>query len=166
MVDIKINTSDVKGGFDKACTELEDLLFERVKIAGEHLKAKTVEEAPSDTGGLEVSIFSRASRKKGELKAVVGSNLEYAPYVHQGTGIYAKGGNGRKGYWVFVKGSNGRKGKKSKKSYTLDEAKKIMAILRKKGFEAYYTCGQKPNPFLLRAKEKGLGDIKRLLGVD
>ena len=94
MVDIKINTSDVKNGFDKASAELEDMLFGKVQIAGEYLKSKTVEEAPSDTGRLRDSIFSRASRKKGELKAVVGSNLEYAPYVHQGTGIYAKGGNG------------------------------------------------------------------------
>lgn len=141
MVNIKIDTLEFKKGFDKASAELEDLLFERVKIAGEHLKAKTVEEAPSDTGRLRASIFSRASRKKGELKAVVGSNLEYAPYVHQGTGIYAKGGNGRKSSW---------------KVSTIYKGKKVFFV----------TKGQKPNPFLLRAKEKGLGDIKRLLGVD
>ena len=141
MVDIKINTSDVKGGFDKACTELEDILFGKVQIAGEYLKGKTVEEAPSDTGRLRASIFSRASRKKGELKAVVGSNLEYAPYVHQGTGVYAKGGNGRKSSW---------------KVSTIYKGKKVFFV----------TKGQKQNPFLLRAKEKGLGDIKRLLGVD
>lgn len=32
----------------------------------------------------------------------VGSNVEYAPYVELGTGIYATDGNGRKNPWVWV----------------------------------------------------------------
>lgn len=31
----------------------------------------------------------------------VGSNCEYAPYVHQGTGIYAVNGDGRKEKWSY-----------------------------------------------------------------
>jgi len=29
----------------------------------------------------------------------------YAPYVELGTGVFAKNGDGKQGYWVFVKGS-------------------------------------------------------------
>jgi HK97 gp10 family phage protein len=76
--------------------------------------------------------------------ASIGSNLENAIWEEFGTGEYALGKNGRKGYWVFVKGSSGGS-KNSGKTYTLAEAKKVMAILRSKGLEAYYTNGKKPS---------------------
>lgn len=78
--------------------------------------------------------------------AYIGSNHENAIWEEFGTGEHAlpEGGGGRKGYWVFVKGSGGGS-KKTGKSYTLEEAKQVMAILRSKGLEAYYTKGKKPS---------------------
>ena len=47
-----------------------------------------------DTGVLRESITHEVS----EDTAVIGTNLFYAPYVHQGTGRYAVNGDGRVGY--------------------------------------------------------------------
>lgn len=95
-------------------------------------------------------------------EAVVGNSRENALWEEFGTGEHAVNGDGRPGYWVFVKGSGG-KSKKLKKYYTLDEAKKVMAILRSKGLEAYYTNGKKPRRHFqnaINAKKSKL--IKRL----
>lgn len=96
------------------------------------------------------------------LTAVIGSPDENAIWEEFGTGEYAitenGGKGGRKGYWVFVKGSDG-KDDKDPKSYTLQEAKKVMAILRSKGLEAYYTNGKKPTRAFWKAyktKKKAL----------
>jgi len=43
---------------------------------------------PVDDGTLRASIRSRVSRRGGEVIGEVYSDLEYAAYVHQGTGIY------------------------------------------------------------------------------
>ena len=66
-----------------------------------------------------------------------------------GTGSYAEGGKGRKGYWVYVKGSDSVDSPpKGGKSYTLEEAKRIMAMLRADGLDAHITKGQSPKrPF-------------------
>ena len=79
-----------------------------------------------------------------ELTAYIGSDQENAIWEEFGTGEHALKGNGRKGYWVFVKGSDG-KSSKTGKSYSLKEAKRVMAILRSKGLDAYYTNGKKPS---------------------
>lgn len=51
----------------------------------------------SNTGNLRASITHEVVEEDdGEIAGYVGSNLDYAPYVHQGTGIYAIEGNGRK----------------------------------------------------------------------
>ena len=47
--------------------------------------------APVRIGTLRESITSEWDDKEGRI----GTNLEYAPYVHQGTGIYAINGDGR-----------------------------------------------------------------------
>ena len=45
-----------------------------------------------DTGILRESITSEVGEREGR----VGTNIEYGVYVHQGTGIYAVNGDGRK----------------------------------------------------------------------
>lgn len=42
--------------------------------------------APVDTGRLKGSITSQVTARTGRIDAVVGTNLEYAPYVEFGTG--------------------------------------------------------------------------------
>lgn len=87
----------------------------------------------------------------GKMQAIVGNTLEYAIYQELGTGEYALEGKGRKGYWVYVKDGDTGKMSKSTKSYTLAQAKRIMAMLRKKGLEAYLTKGTRPKRMLYKS---------------
>lgn len=117
-----------------------------------------------DTGQLANSITSKVERDGNDVVGIVFTPKEYAPYVEYGTGMYAEEG-GRSGYWVYVKDStsDGKKTKKKAKTYTLEEAKKIMAILRSKGLEAYYTCGQKPQPYMRPALNENREKILKIL---
>lgn len=84
-------------------------------------------------------------------EAIVGNPLEAALWTEFGTGEYALNGDGRKGYWVYVKdGSSGARSTNSK-SYTLDEAKRIVAMMREDGLDAHYTRGQTPKRPFFRA---------------
>ena len=83
------------------------------------VEAQAKVNCPVDDGQLRQSIGSEV---KGNIGAI-GTNVEYAPYVHQGTGIYAVNGDGRKTRWKF------------------QDAKG----------EWHSTIGQPPNPFLERA---------------
>ena len=102
----------------------------------------------------------------GEKAVYIYTNVEYAIYVHEGTGIYsAKGSTGNlagKSYWVYVKGSQSSSEHKGKR-YTLAEAKRITAYLREKGLDAHYTQGMKPNRFLKNAIEKNIDDYKKII---
>ena len=50
------------------------------------------QKAPKGNGTLRNSITSRVENNEG----IVFTNLEYAPYVEFGTGLFAEDGNGRK----------------------------------------------------------------------
>jgi|LSQX01.3.fsa_nt_gb hypothetical protein len=81
-----------------------------------------------DEGILRASMEHEVELEPSRIRATVGSNKEYAPYVHQGTGIYAVDGKGRKTPWSW-------KG----------ESKKWAGWHR--------TVGVKPTPFLKKAVE-------------
>lgn len=101
---------------------------------------------------------------EGAMEAVAGSPNINAVYEEYGTGEYAANGDGRKGYWVYVKGSGGGNGPTTKgKTYSLEEAKRAMAILRSKGLDAYYTKGKTPNPALHDAWDKVTPKAKKAL---
>ena len=93
---------------------------------------------PVDHGILRASIQHDASFNDTEIIGSVFSSLEYAPYVHQGTGIYAVNGDGRKTPWKY-------------------EVKKG----KYKGW--HITQGQKPNPFLDKAKIDNKNKILKIL---
>ena len=61
------------------------------------VEAQAKVNCPVDDGQLRQSIGSEV---KGNIGAI-GTNVEYAPYVHQGTGIYAVNGDGRKTRWKY-----------------------------------------------------------------
>ena len=89
---------------------------------------------PSITGNLRASITHKVvDEEDGEIAGYVGSNLDYAPYVHYGTGIYAIEGNGRKEVpWSYY---DERKG------------------------EWQSTEGIKPTPFIQMAIDENMDDI-------
>ena len=114
----------------------------------------------------------RTSQTKGSFQHIVdednlsghvGSDYENAIWEEFGTGIYAINGDGRKGYWVYVDDGNAS-GKKStsSESYTLEEAKRIVAFMREEGLNAYYTKGKKPSRALWKAFQSIQGDIIRI----
>lgn len=55
------------------------------------------QNCPVDTGQLKNSITHEVTDNEG----YVGTNVEYAPYVEFGTGLYSVKGDGRKGSWSY-----------------------------------------------------------------
>ena len=145
------NTSNIEKSIDLAC-----LLVER--------QARINAQAISDTGNGEGLAGSITHEVKG-LEGKVYTPLFYAPYVEFGTGKEARHSTkaGRQDVpWVFVKNS-GKEGEGAQKSYTLEEAKQAMAALREKGLDAYYTFGQKPQPFMRPALDDNRDEIVRII---
>lgn len=115
---------DMSQKMDKACLVVE---------------SQAKQNCPVDIGILRASITSEIEVTASEIVGRIGSNEEYAPYVHNGTGIYAKDGNGRKTPW----------------GYTVRAGKH-------KGF--HRTQGQRPQPFLENAKLEKKSAVERILG--
>lgn len=99
---------------------------------------------PVDTGNLRNSITHTVS--DGEKAAYIGTNSEYATYVEMGTGVYRPAPTS--GYWVYVRGGESKKSNSPGKRYTFEEAKRIVAILRRKELDAHMTDGRKATPFI------------------
>lgn len=106
----------VTRGLKKACIAVE-------------VQAKR--NCPVDDGVLRASI----THEIDGLAGYVGSGVEYAPYVHQGTGIYAVNGDGRKTPWIY-KDAEGK---------------------------VHRTVGQKPQPFLQEAVDSLERKIPKLI---
>jgi HK97 gp10 family phage protein len=115
---------DMSRKMDKACLVVE---------------SQAKQNCPVDIGILRASITSETEVTAREIVGRVGTNEEYGPYVHNGTGIYAKDGNGRKTPW----------------GYTVRAGKH-------KGF--HWTQGQRPQPFLENAKLEKKSAVERILG--
>ena len=59
------------------------------------VEAAAAGNCPVDTGNLQSSITSETPGPSDEPVGVVGTNVEYAPYVELGTGLFAAHGDGR-----------------------------------------------------------------------
>lgn len=116
-----------------------------------------------DTGQYRNSITYRVV--PSENAVYVGSNLEHAIYNEVGTGRYAEGGI--PGYWVYVAGQDeatrAAHRRTSRKRYTLEQAKKIVAMMRAKGLDAYYTDGMKPIHALQKAASEHTPAYKKTI---
>ena len=96
-------------GLEKLCQQIENTA-----------KKNIAHKSKGSTDGVMAASITHEV-DKGTLEAVIGTNVEYAPYYHQGTGLYAVNGDGRKEVpWHFI-GPDG---------------------------EWWHTKGQKPKPFL------------------
>lgn len=98
---------------------------------------------------------------ESSMTATVGSAYENAIWEEFGTGEYAHNGKGRKGWWVYVK--DGNKRSNNVKTYTEKEARRVVAIMRSKGLEAYMTKGKRPNYHMTKAFETTKPKIKNRL---
>ena len=93
------------------------------------------QKAPKGTGELRNSITSRIDTDGDEIKGVVFTPLEYAPYVEYGTGLFAENGGRVDVPWNYQ-----------------DE----------KG-EWHSTSGMRPRPFMRPALDENRAEILRLL---
>ena len=89
------------------------------------------QKAPKDTGALRRSISSKVEGTKG----IIFTNLEYAPYIEYGTGLFAEEGGRKDVPWVYQ-----------------DD----------KG-EYHSTRGQKPQPFMRPAFNENREQILRII---
>lgn len=129
--------------FEKSMLEAMEQIISHTASAMETacfvVESEAKRNCPVDMGQLRASIASEVKVTEDGITGYVGSNLDYAPYVHNGTGIYALDGSGRKTPWGYeVKAG------------------------KYKGF--HWTHGQKPNQFLEKAKLAKKDSIERILG--
>lgn len=138
--EFKDNSAAVKGALKEAAIAFLN------EVGGE-VASRTKQNSRRKTGKTAGSWTYQVDESK--LEAQIGSPDENAVWEELGTGEYAVNGDGRKGYWVFVEGQSS--GHKGGKTYDLDGAKRAVAILRRKGLDAYYTKGKRPNKALQQA---------------
>ena len=89
----------------------------------------------NDTGQLRAQTAVAVEASNTAIRGVIYNPLNYAPFVHQGTGIHAVGGKGRRTPWVY-KGRHG----------------------------FFRTIGMKPHPFIREAVENNRDEIDSTLG--
>ena len=141
----------------------ENIANKYVWRCGQMVREKAYDLCPRDTGELanSLDVVEITNESVG-----VGTNKEYAVYVHEGTGLYAKDGvetaRPRGSYWIYIETPNGGYGAykrqnpgQSKTYATLAEAKKAWFYLHEiLGLDAHITQGQRPRPFLNQALQE------------
>ena len=128
--------------FEQACdnsvNKMQELLMQNMELTLDHVAGKAKEKVGVGTGALRADTRSLGVEIVGdEVHGAVGNSLEHAIYHHQGTGIYASDGNGRKTPWAYEDPKTGEK---------------------------IYTRGSKPNPYLKDTIEQEQSTISKLLG--
>lgn len=130
--------------FEKACDEADklvlDILVQNMELTLDHVAEKAKEKVGFDTGALRADTRSLGVEIVGdEVHGAVGNTSDYAIYHHQGTGIYAVNGDGRKTPWSYDDPKTGEK---------------------------IWTKGSKPNPYLKDTIEQEQSTLSKLLGGD
>lgn len=123
-IEIIDNTREVLEALKKA----KERALEMIGLKAERY-AK--EKCPVDTGNLRNSITHAVDNSKDVV--YIGTNVEYAPYVELGTGIYYQGG--RNTAWGFLDTNGG----------------------------SHYTHGQKPQPYLKPAATEHSKEYREIL---
>ena len=128
--------------FEQSCDEADklvlDILVQNMELTLDHVAGKAKEKVGVGTGALRADTRSLGVEIVGdEVHGAVGNSLEHAIYHHQGTGIYAENGDGRKTPWSYDDPKTGEK---------------------------IWTKGSKPNPYLKDTIEQEQSTISKLLG--
>ena len=128
--------------FEQSCDEADklvlDILVQNMELTLDHVAGKAKERVGVGTGALRADTRSLGVEIVGdEVRGSVGNSLEHAIYHHQGTGIYAVNGDGRKTPWSYDDPKTGEK---------------------------IWTKGSKPNPYLKDTIEQEQSTISKLLG--
>lgn len=134
-IDLTTNPGAAIAAASGARSSIEDKLLQGVEKALLVVEADAKRNCPVDDGRLRSSITHSVTSDASSASGRVGTNVEYAPYVHEGTGIYARDGNGRQTPWVYTDPKTG---------------------------ECVFTHGQKPQPFLRDAMDQNQGNIAQI----
>jgi len=136
---VRIDTVSVKARL----TEINDIARDNLKQATQqavnNLLNLAKKEAPSDTGELQRKHRTTVKMNGNTIEGRVENYAEYGVYVHEGTGIYAKGGNGRKKGW----------------GYTVESGRS-----KYQGF--HWTRGNKPNSWMEKTVKDNTENVKRM----
>ena len=140
-VQTKVDISELLANIDKLPESLTNALAGAMEISTELVEADAVDRCPKRSTELSTSIQHEVIVNNTAVRGFVGSMSPHAVFVHEGTGLYAKDGNGRKDVpWVYR-----------------DEQGRF-----------YTTSGQQPNQFLQDAidanKDKILQCFEGVLG--
>lgn len=126
-MNIEWNDRELQQALSDLITQMPTQASTAITNACLAIETEAKERCPHDTGTLRESITTDVKTQGENIVGMVGTTLEYAPYVHQGTGIYAREGNGRKNVpWCYYS----------------DKEQKLV-----------FTKGTKPTPFLEEAAE-------------
>lgn len=133
------NTGDFERSCDEAVKKMQELLVQNMEQTLDYIAEKAGNKVgKGGTGALRADTKSLGTKIVGdEIQGAAGNTLEYAIYHHQGTGIYAEEGNGRKTPWSYEDPKTG---------------------------ERIWTKGSKPNPYLKDTIEQEQANIARWLG--
>lgn len=119
----------IEQGVAKAKIELEKALKQALEKGCLIVERDAKMNAPAVTGNLRNSITHQID----SLTGYIGTNVEYAPYVEIGTGIYSSMGDGRQGGWAYY------------------DAQGIK----------HFTMGSRPHPFLKPALDGNKSAIEK-----
>jgi len=127
-------------GLDELLIALEEpvtkgKLKKAINKATKLVEREAKKKAPKGDGHLRRSITSEVREEDGEIKGVVYTPLEYAPYVEYGTGLFAEEGGRTDVPWRYQ-----------------DE----------KG-EWHTTSGMKPQPYMRPALDENREEIMRII---
>lgn len=130
MAGIELRENNVKEILELLTKTINNAL----EVCGGKAETYAKRDCPVDMGTLRNSISHKVDTAEG--KAYIGTNVEYAPYVELGTGIYYKGG-GRKTPWVYQdsKGkwhrTNGQKAQPFLRPAVANHAEEYQTIIKK-----------------------------------
>jgi HK97 gp10 family phage protein len=131
-----MSKTKIVNNIPKITKDIERATHNGLTASAEFVEAKAKENTTPnvDTGRLRASITHQV---RGNT-AIIGTNVQYAPYLEFGTGIYAEGGGGRRTGWFYK-----YEGKKRER-------------------RVYFTRGSRPHPFLRPALNDNIKSIKAI----
>lgn len=136
-----------RAAFDRGTQQAANRWAHRL---GTRIVAEARQKCPVDEGTLRASIDYVATVGNGSAKVVVGSPLDYAEYLHTGTGVH-----GPRGTPIVPVTREALK-------FKWDGPGKATRSKDKRGFVfAKSVKGIKPNPFLADALQAVMGAVQR-----
>lgn len=149
----------IKGLDDKKINEL----LEKACIMVQEDASDRCPRSGINTGWRDTALADSIQHYVDGHDGVVGTNVPYAPYVHQGTGIYAIDGNGRQdGWWYPATEEMVIKYCHPSDYQIAGEPTKYTDAYYWNGQWWIFTRGQTPKPFLTDALDANEDKIKAL----